>query len=85
MYLNSLNRSNAPKVRSVDSISSPILHDMVDGISEFVIDLPCVQQPEGNSCGMATVINAALALIVQSHDELMNGGINDALSRFQLF
>ena len=84
MYLNSLNRSKIPKVRSIDSISSPILHDMLDGVSELVIDLPCVQQPQGNSCGMATLVNAMLALIVCSFEELLNKGLNDALVRYQL-
>ena len=35
MYLNSLKRSDAPKIRSVESINSPILRDMVEGLSDF--------------------------------------------------
>ena len=57
---------------------------MVEGSSDFVVDLPCVQQPQGNSCGMATNVNASIAFITQSHNDLMHGGINGALSRFQL-
>ena len=60
------------------------LRDMVEGLSDFVVDLPCVQQPQGNSCGMATIVNASTAFITQSHNDLMHGGINEALSRFQL-
>ena len=57
---------------------------MVEGLSDFVVDLPCVQQPQGNSCGMATIVNASIAFITQSHNDFMHGGINEALSRFQL-
>ena len=39
MYLNSLTRRDAPKIRSVESINSPILRDMVEGLSDFVVDL----------------------------------------------
>ena len=53
---------------------------MVAGTSDFVTDLPCVQQPDGHACGMATLVNSALALLVQSHNELLDGGINKALS-----
>ena len=84
MYLNSLNRSTDPRLRSAASINSPILQDMVAGTSDFVTDLPCVQQPDGHACGMATLVNSALALLVQSHNELLDGGIDKALSRFQL-
>lgn len=85
LLLNSLNRNEKPRKRGVDTINSPIVKDMCAAVSRYVYDVPCIQQHDGNSCGMASVINCAIALATDSSEALLkNSGITPALERFNL-
>ena len=68
----------------VSEINSPIVVDMFENFSERVLDVPCVQQPTGHSCGMASLINAMCAFACGSHDAITQRGIPTVLEKFGL-
>jgi hypothetical protein len=74
LYLNSLCHGlNQPKPIPVENINSPLVKDLSDGFCDSILNMPCVEQPLGRSCGMACNLNAAFVLQVGSLERLQHG------------
>jgi hypothetical protein len=73
-----------PNPISILDINSPLIGDMCDKLCKHVLDVPCVEQPIGHSCGTACNINAALALEVGTFEKLLDKGIEKVLAKYKL-
>lgn len=85
VYVDSIHgQLEKPEVYPASSVNSPIVEDLLQGTSGKLLDVQGIQQPPGRSCGMASYINAAVFLALETHSKIIEEGVTSILQKFDL-